>query len=105
MKTAIATLLAASALLPTAPAAQADPNTVAFCADLNRQLSPPNVTNPQQICDNTLPTVQNLCIKLYQGWTYQQLMDYRLGETTDKTQAAYIALAVKHFCPEFAGKV
>jgi hypothetical protein len=32
-------------------------------------------------------------------------MDNRLGETTEQTQSAYIALAVKDFCPEFAGKL
>lgn len=101
VKTILAALLAASALLFASPAGHADPPD--FCADLNRQLAPPPVS--WDVCRNTLPTVQDLCIKLYQGQTVQQLMDNRLGETSEKTQSVYMALAVKDFCPEFANKL
>ena len=76
-----------------------------FCADLNRQLPPPAVANAGEVCRNAVPIVQDLCIKLHQGATVQELMDYRLGETSENTQSVYIALAVKHFCPEFTNKL
>jgi hypothetical protein len=81
------------------------PPALDFCADLNRQLPPPAVANAGEVCRNTVPIVQDLCIKLHQGATVQELMDYRLGETSEKTQSVYIALAVKHFCPEFTNKL